>query len=131
MDRHSLFFTFIRNRVCEPTDLTGFFDAAGNGMPGYGMFHRFALINRPGEQPVKYDRVENFANSCVTRSACWSLRRRHPARHGRNHHSSGIFTFFSFEEGSNFVQNIRHYRTSFIFRREYFLLIFAYRSSLL
>jgi len=109
MDRIPRFFTDMRNRICKQTDLTGFFvRRGGNGMPGCQMFDRSARItSRPGNRLAKSDRVENSANSSATQSACRSLWRRHSARHGRNPHSSGIFTFFSFEEGSNFVQNIR------------------------
>ena len=88
----------MHKRICEQTDLTGFFDFAGYRMPGCSMFHRSARIDRP----AKSDRMEISANSSAARTA----------RHGRNRHSSGIFTFFSLEEGSNFVQNIRHNRTS-------------------
>ena len=98
MDRDSQFFTVIHNQVCEQTGLTGFFDPDGYGMTGCSMFHRSARI----DLPAKPHRVENSANSSTTRTT----------RHGRNPHSSGIFTFYSFEEGSNFVQNIRHNRTS-------------------
>ena len=98
MDKDSHFSTVMHKRVCEQTELMGFFDPAGYGMLGCPMSHRSArIINRPAELPAKSDRMENLANSSVTRTA----------RHGRNPHSSGIFTF-SFEEGSNFVQNIRH-----------------------
>ena len=103
MDRIPRFFTDMRNRICKQTDLTGFFFRCGGyGMPGCPMFDRSARISRQADRPAKSDRMENLANSSVTRTA----------RHGRNPHSSGIFTFFSFEEGSNFVQNIRHNRTS-------------------
>jgi len=105
----SQIFTIMNNRACEQTDLTGFLIRRGGyGMPGCPMFYRSARIDRPDDQPVKPDRMENSANSSATRSASQCLWRRHSARHGRNRHSSGIFTFFSFEEGSNFVQNIRH-----------------------
>ena len=101
------------NRICEQTDLMGFFVRRGGyGMPGCPVFHRFARIDRPVEPPAKFDRVENSENGSATRSASRSLWRRHSARHGRNSHSSGIFTFFSFEEGSNFVQKGRQNRTS-------------------
>ena len=33
MDGHSQFLTVIHNRACEPTELTGFFDPDGYGMP--------------------------------------------------------------------------------------------------
>ena len=102
MDRDSQFYTVIHNRVCEQTDLTGFFDPDEYGMPGYPMFHRSARINRPADRLAKPYRVENSANSSAVRTD----------RHGWNRHSSGIFTFLSFEEGSNFVQNIRQNRTS-------------------
>jgi len=79
----------------------GIFDPAGYEMPGCPMFHRSAgsicRIDRPADLPVKPDRKKNSANSSATRTA----------RHGRNPHSSGTFTFFSLEEGSNFVQNMR------------------------
>ena len=86
----------------------GIFDPSGSRMPGSPMFHRFSRIDLPGYQPVKSDRVENSAFNSATRTA----------RHGRNRHNSGNYTFFSFEEGSNFVQNIHHYRTSFNLRRK-------------
>ncbi|RLD92670.1 MAG: hypothetical protein DRJ13_16305 [Bacteroidetes bacterium] len=76
------------------------------------MFHRSVHINQQADRPVKPDLVENSANSFATRTA----------RHGRNPHNSGIFTFFSLDEGSNFVQNIRQNRTSFHFRRESFFI---------
>ncbi|MCK5138148.1 MAG: hypothetical protein KAR19_20365 [Bacteroidales bacterium] len=97
MDRDSQLFTIVHKRVYEQTDLIGFFDPDGYGMPGCPMFHRSARIDQPADRPVKPYRVENSANSSAALTT----------RHGRNHHSSGIFTFFSFEEGSNFVQNIR------------------------
>lgn len=101
MDRNSQFFTVMQNRICEQTDLPGFFDPDGYGMPVSPSFYRSCRIdNRPTDRPVKTDRVGNSANSFAARTA----------RHGRNPHSSGIFTFFSFEEGSNFVQNIRQKR---------------------
>ena len=98
MDRNSHFCTDMHNRNYEQTGLTGFFDPDGYGMTGCSMFHRSARI----DLPAKPHRVENSANSSTTRTT----------RHGRNPHSSGIFTFYSFEEGSNFVQNIRQHRTS-------------------
>ena len=113
MDRDSQFFTVMHNRICEQTDLMGFFYPTSYGMPGCPVFYRSARItNRPADRPAKPILVENSANSSATRTA----------RHGRNPHSSGIYTFFSFEEGSNIVQNIRHNRTSFIFWRESFFL---------
>ena len=114
MDRNSQFFTVMHNRTCEQTNLMGFFDPAGYGRPGCPMFYRSARIDRPADQPVNPDRMENSADSSATRTA----------RHGLNRHSSGIFTFFSLEEGSNFVQNIRHDRTSFKFCRESFFIAF-------
>jgi len=51
------------------------------------MFHISARIT---DRPVKSDRVENSANSSATRIA----------RHRRNPHSSGNFTFFSLENGN-------------------------------
>ncbi len=117
MDRFSQLFTVVHNRICEQADLMGFFYHTSYEMPDYPMVHRSDRI----DQPVKPDRMENSANSSATRSASQCLWRRHSARHGRNPHSSGIFTFFSFEEGSNFAQNSRQYRTSFSFRRESFL----------
>ena len=98
MDKNSRFFIVMHNQACEQTDLTGFFNPAGYGMPGSPMFHRSARIDRPADWPTKPDLVENSVNGPATRTA----------RHGRNPLSSGIFTFFSFEEGSNFVQNIRY-----------------------
>ena len=63
-----------------------------------GMMNDPALItNLPADRPVKPDHVENSSNSSAILTA----------RHGGHPHSSGIFTFFSFEEGSNFVQNMR------------------------
>ena len=122
MDRNSHFFIVKHNRVCDHADLTGFFDPDGYGMLRCPMFHRSARIYQPGDQSVKPHRMENSANSSATRFASRSLWWRHPARRGgQNRHSSGIFIFFSFEEGSNFVQKIRQYRTSFSFRRESFL----------
>ena len=103
MKRISQFFTDIHNLTYEQTDLMGFFDPAGYGMPDCTMFHRSARIDRPASHIVEYS-----ANCSVARTA----------RHRRNRHSSGIFTFFSFEEGSNFVQNIRPHRTFFHNRRE-------------
>ena len=91
------FFTVMNNRVCDQTDLSGFFDPAGYGILGCPMFHRSARIsNRLADRPAKPDLLEYSSNCSATRTA----------RHGRNRHSSGVFTFFSFEEGSNFVQNI-------------------------
>jgi hypothetical protein len=97
MDRISQFFSVIYKRICRQSDFIGIFDLAGYGMPGSPMFHRSARIDRPAYGPAKPDRVENSANCFATQTA----------RHGRNSHSSGIFTFFSFEEGSNFIQNMR------------------------
>ena len=103
MARFLQFFTAMHNRICEQTDLTGYFDLARYGMMGCLMFHRSARItNRTAYRQAKPDRMENSADSSATRTA----------RHGWNPHSWGNFTFFSFEEGSNFVQNIRHSRTS-------------------
>jgi len=102
MDGHSQFLTVIHNRACEPTELTGFFDPDGYGMPGCPMFNRSVHINRQADRPVKPDLVGNSANSFATQTV----------RHMRNPHGSGIFTFFSFEKGSNFVQKSRHNRTS-------------------
>ncbi len=103
MDRNSHFFIVMYSQTCEQTALAGFYDPAGYGIPGCPMVYRFVQIdNRPTDRPARSDRVENSANSSATRTA----------RHGRNRHSSGIFTFFSFKEGSNFVQNMRHDRTS-------------------
>ena len=96
MDRNSQFFTDMYNQICEQTELMGFFYPAGYGMTGCPVFHRSARIDRPADRQVKSNRGENSANGSATRTT----------RHGRNPHSSGIFTFFSFEEGSNFVQNI-------------------------
>ena len=42
---------------------------------------------------------------------------------GRNRESASGSTFFSLEEGSNFVQNSRHKRTFFHFRRKSFLFV--------
>ncbi|MEA3476674.1 MAG: hypothetical protein U9R60_00715 [Bacteroidota bacterium] len=85
--------TVMHNRACEKTELSGLFDLDGYRIPCCPMFQRFDRIDRP----VKPDRVENSANCSATRNI----------QHGRNLHSSGIFTFFSLEEGSNFVQKIR------------------------
>ena len=106
MDRYSHFFTVMHSRTWEQTVLMGFFYPTSHGMPVCPMIHRSEQIDRPTSHIVEYS-----ANCSAARTA----------RHRRNSHSSGIFTFFSFEEGSNFVQNIRHYRTSFRFRRESFL----------
>jgi len=69
MERNPQFFTVMHNRVCEQTNLTGFFDPAGYGMPGCPMFHRSARIDRPTDQPVKHNSVENSANNSTTRTA--------------------------------------------------------------
>ena len=111
MDSNSQFFIVMHNRVCEQTNLTGFFDPDGNGMPDCPMFHRSARIARPTDPPAKAESVGNSANSSATRTA----------RHGRNPHSSGIFTFFSFEEGSNFVQNIRQKKKAIMSQTWWFL----------
>ena len=111
--QNAQFFIFIRNRIWEQTVLMGFVYPTSYRMPGCPMFHRSAWIDRP----AKPQRVENSENGSVIRSASRCLWQRHSTRHGRNRHSSGIFTFFSFEEGSNFVQNIRHNRTSSFSRR--------------
>ncbi len=88
----------MHNRACEQPDLTGFFDSDGYRIPDCPMFHRSSRIaNRPADRPARSDLKGNSAYSSTTRTV----------RHGRNRHSSGILTFFSFEEGSNFVQNIR------------------------
>ena len=109
MDKKSFFFTVMHNRICEQTDLMEFFDPDEYGMPGCPMFHRSARI----DQPVKPDCMENSANSSATRTA----------RQGWNPHSSGIFTFFSFEEGSNFVQNMRQKQKPFCNYRKVFAFV--------
>ncbi len=113
----SQFFTVLHNRICEQTNLTGFFYHTSYGMQGSPMSHRSAWITRL----AKPDREKKSANSSAIRFASRYPWRRHSTRQGRNRHSSGIFTFFSFEEGSNFVQNIRQYGTSFKFRGKSFL----------